>query len=53
MYRLCRCSNNYFSKLMQVMDEDCHNPCDRKTSDTCQMYLQLFKTRNTSRLNFV
>uniref|UniRef100_A0A2H8TH86 non-specific serine/threonine protein kinase n=1 Tax=Melanaphis sacchari TaxID=742174 RepID=A0A2H8TH86_9HEMI len=49
----CRCTNNYMSKLMKEMDDDCNVSCsaaENGSSDMCQTHFKMFKTHNSTRI---
>lgn len=51
VYRLCRCTNNYMSKLTKEMDDDCNVPCNASgnaSNEKCRTHFKMFKTYNTS-----
>ncbi|XP_026823481.1 uncharacterized protein LOC113561334 isoform X2 [Rhopalosiphum maidis] len=49
----CHCTNNYMSKLMKEMDDDCNVPCsgaENESNEICRTHFKMFKTHNSSRI---
>ncbi|XP_050059331.1 uncharacterized protein LOC114123800 isoform X3 [Aphis gossypii] len=49
----CRCTNNYISKLMKEIDDDCNVSCsaaENGPNEMCQTHFKIFKTYNSSKI---
>lgn len=52
-YRFCHCTNNYMSKLMKEMDDDCNVSCsavENGPKEMCQTHFKIFKTHSSSKI---